>query len=288
MSKSREASHAGSWYNEDGTQLEQQLQNWLDIAQVTDTAARGIISPHAGYSYSGPPAAYGFINMDKSKIKRVFVLGPSHHYYLSRCALSRMNTYDTPLGPITLDRKIIDDLHATGHFDWMSKDADEAEHSIEMQLPYIRKMMGDQNFTLVPILVGSTDAQSEKQYGELLAPFLEDKSNFFVISSDFCHWGKRFNYWYYNESDGEIFESIEKLDRDGMSAVESGEPDTFYSYLKKTKNTICGRHPIGIFMQMIKVGSKENIKFIHYAQSNKCKSQKDSSVSYAVAVSSQK
>ncbi|PRP88550.1 hypothetical protein PROFUN_02961 [Planoprotostelium fungivorum] len=287
--KTRLASHAGSWYSEDGTHLDQQLSGWLTIAKTTDDSARGIISPHAGYSYSGPPAAYGFKNMDKNKIKRVFVIGPSHHHYFTRCALSKMDRYDTPLGDIILDKPLIDTLHATGKFDWMSKSVDEDEHSIEMQLPYIRKMMGDRPFTLVPILVGSTDASTEKAYGELLSPYLDDETNFFVISSDFCHWGKRFNYFHYDESEGEIYESIEKLDRDGMTAIETLQPDGFYAYLKKTKNTICGRHPIGIFMQMIKAaGNKQTIRFVHYAQSSKCMSQRDSSVSYAVGVSSSK
>jgi len=287
--KSRDASHAGSWYSDDEGTLDQQLTKWLKNAAVTDMGARGIISPHAGYSYSGPPAAHGFINIDSSKIKRIFILGPSHHHYLSKCALSAMDVYETPLGNMKIDKKVIEQLHSTGLFDWMSKEVDEAEHSIEMQLPYIRKMMGDSDFTLVPILVGSTTPQSEAQFGQLLAPFMADKNNFFVISSDFCHWGKRFSYYHLEDDDGPIYQSIERMDREGMKMVESGDPDSFYSYLKRTKNTICGRHPIGIFMQMMKAAEANySTKFVHYAQSNQCVSQKDSSVSYAVGVSSQK
>lgn len=67
-------------------------------------------------------------------------------------------------------------------------------------------------FTIVPILVGSISADVEATYGEILAPYLADPQNLFVISSDFCHWGKRFSYTYYDESCGPIHKSIEKLD----------------------------------------------------------------------------
>eukprot|EP01117_Protostelium_nocturnum_P006544 TRINITY_DN2359_c0_g1_i1.p1 TRINITY_DN2359_c0_g1~~TRINITY_DN2359_c0_g1_i1.p1 ORF type:complete len:281 (-),score=92.06 TRINITY_DN2359_c0_g1_i1:37-879(-) len=271
-----------------GEDLDQQLDGWLNKVNNIDSKAIGIISPHAGYSYSGPPAAHGFKNLDKSKIKRVFILGPSHHYYLKSCQISEMKYYQTPLGKLTLDQEVISELHQTGEFGYMSKEVDEKEHSIEMQLPYIKKMMEGQEFTIVPILVGSTSFQKEEMYGQMLAPYLSDESNFFVISSDFCHWGKRFDYYHCEKKDDEeIYQSIEKLDRRGMEAIETGNPSTFGAYLKETENTICGRHPIGIFMQMVKA-SKGNFKtqFVHYAQSNRCRTTKDSSVSYAVGVCS--
>lgn len=68
-------------------------------------------------------------------------------------------------------------------------------------------------FTIVPIMVGSLTVEREAAYGELLAPYLTDPSNLFVVSSDFCHWGQRFRYTYYNEQCGQIHESIEALDK---------------------------------------------------------------------------
>jgi len=154
-----------------------------------------------------------------------------------------------------------------------------------MQLPYIVKMMEGATYTLVPVLVGSTSKKSEEHYGSLFAKYLEDPSNFFIISSDFCHWGKRFDYYYYDNNDGAIHKSIEVLDRRGMEAIESLDPEKFYAYLKKFENTICGRHPIGVFMQaMYHCKTKFKVKFVHYAQSNQCTSKNDSSVSYAAAV----
>ena len=96
----------------------------------------------------------------------------------------------------------------------MSLDTDEAEHSIEMHLPYIAKMMAPKRdqFTVVPVLVGSISADKEAKYGQIFAKYLADPTNLFIISSDFCHWGDRFHYTYYDQTKGEIHQSIKALD----------------------------------------------------------------------------
>ena len=83
-------------------------------------------------------------------------------------------------------------------------------------------------------MVGALTPEVEKKYGRLLSPYLEDSSHLFVISSDFCHWGRRFNYTNYDRSHGPIYKSIEVLDKDGMATIESGEPQKFTEYLRKT------------------------------------------------------
>lgn len=148
--------------------------------------------------------------------KRIFVLGPSHHHYLSTLALPELTSYSTPLSddPLPLDTELIAKLRSTQatkpngssvSFTTMSRAIDEDEHSIELHLPYIHRLLQlhhpdkptSQYPPLVPIMVGSTSASTESAFGALLAPYLEDPENAFVISSDFCHWGLRFRYTYY-------------------------------------------------------------------------------------------
>jgi len=287
-SSCRTASHAGSWYSSNGKELDAQLQGFLDNASLTNSSARALICPHAGYSYSGPAAAYSYKNMNSATIKRVFILGPSHHVYTTACKLSRMEEYETPLGNMRLDRAVIQELHSTGHFEWMSKEEDEDEHSIEMQLPYIQKMMKGASFSVIPVMVGSLKSDSEDLYGSLFSKYLDDPANFFVISSDFCHWGKRFGYYLHEPEEGPIHKFVETLDRRGIDAIESQNVDAWYSYMKKYKNTICGRHPIGVFLQALRHNSlKFSIQFVYYAQSNAASSKQDSSVSYAAGVVAQ-
>ncbi|KAI5237169.1 UPF0103-domain-containing protein [Aureobasidium subglaciale] len=318
----REPSHAGSWYSSSKSQLSGQLDGWLSkvdtpvkpIGQISSqdslsslpvSGARVIIAPHAGYSYSGPAAAWAYRSWDVSKAKRVFLLGPSHHFYSTKCALSQCDKYATPLGDLTVDKETTKELYESGKFQWMSKSVDEDEHSLEMHLPYIYKMLS-KSFSsesafpsLVPIMVGNTSASTEKQFGELLAPYLRDPSNAFVISSDFAHWGLRFRYTYYQPSSGDpvdlsarskaprdppIHESIKEVDFQCIDACETGDHKAWLDTLADTGNTVCGRHPIGIIMAAMEaLNSPARFKFVRYERSSECTKVEDSSVSYASA-----
>ena len=161
---------------------------------------------------------------------------------------------------------------------------------------------------LVPILVGATNPVNEKRYGQILAPYLADPSNAFVISSDFCHWGTRFRYTYYEPDSGSpvnlasnartpsnppIYESIARVDRKCMDAVEGGKHDDFLAVLESTGNTVCGRHPIGVVMAAVETlekegkvdgaGRKGRFSFVRYERSSDVVKIGDSSVSYCSA-----
>mmetsp|Transcript_7950 Transcript_7950/g.10383 ORF Transcript_7950/g.10383 Transcript_7950/m.10383 type:complete len:298 (+) Transcript_7950:67-960(+) len=284
----RRASHAGSWYAKSAKTLEKQLCSWMEKATNEQNSAGGaqaIIAPHAGYSYSGPIAAFAYSNVRAENVERVFLLGPSHHYYLENCALSNAEEYETPLGNITIDKQICQKLKETRLFSTMTKSQDEEEHSLELHLPYIVHSLKGKEYKLVPVLVGNLTPESEKRFGSIFAEYLADEKNLFVISSDFCHWGSRFNFMHYNKEDGEIFESIEKLDKMGMELIEKLDFDGFIKYLREYGNTICGRHPIAVLLASIKACPSEfSVKFVKYAQSSQCRSRKDSSVSYASAI----
>ncbi|KAF9578278.1 hypothetical protein BGW38_006009, partial [Lunasporangiospora selenospora] len=315
----RLASHAGSWYSDDADRLDQQLAGWLKKARIESSEGeicpidglRAIIAPHAGYSYSGPTAGYAYTCIDPDQYKRVFILGPSHHYYLPTCALSRCAKYETPLGDLVVDQEVNKALSKTGQFEQMTQSADEDEHSLEMHLPYVYKVFENHQdrITVVPILIGALSEAKEQHYGKLLAPYLEDPQNLFIVSSDFCHWGSRFDYTYYSDDQGavttslsqkggkkgfsppdsqrKIYESIQALDHEGMQQISLKDHAGFARYLAQTKNTICGRHPIGVLLAGLKVldegtgggdvaesGSGQQkrmhhrIQFVRYAQSS--------------------
>uniref|UniRef100_A0A7S3KTA3 Protein MEMO1 n=1 Tax=Euplotes crassus TaxID=5936 RepID=A0A7S3KTA3_EUPCR len=152
-----------------------------------------------------------------------------------------------------------------------------------MHLPYIKKIFGDHPFSLVPIVVGSINYKSEQKYGKLLSEYVEDDETLFVISSDFCHWGRNFDYMPYEKDvDKSISGYIKHLDTQGMDIIEEQDGKKFVNYLKETENTICGRHPITVFLEAIKHSSLKTVtKFVKYAQSGEIHSKYDSSVSYA-------
>ncbi|KAI1378817.1 UPF0103-domain-containing protein [Hypoxylon crocopeplum] len=317
----REASHADSWYEGHPETLSSQLDSFLnDVPSSIDgtdlpiPGAKVVIAPHAGYSYSGPCAAWAYKALDLSRAKRVFVLGPSHTYYLHGCALTKFAKYETPFGDLAVDDDVVQQLRDTGKFQDIPTRADVDEHSLEMHLPYLHKRIA-QTFaseseypTIVPVLIGDNSGPEEKEFGAVLAPYLRDAANVFVVSSDFCHWGSRFSYTAYapgcdvarlqtlarrapRPTSPPIHESIEHVDRLAMDAVASGDHDRFVDNLRLTKNTVCGRHPIGVVMAALEELARDapgeegkyRFKFVQYQRSSLVEDVSDSSVSYASA-----
>ena len=286
MDSKRVASHAGSWYTSSSSSLDQELSVWLQQARPNEPNCKALIGPHAGFSYSGPTAAWAYCHINPTQYTRVFLFGPSHHFYLTGCALPYSKTYATPIGDLDLDLDIIGRLEATGKFSKINKSQEEAEHSLEMHLPYIRKVFQNREIKLVPIMVGSLEG-GEEEYGRIFAEYFNDRENLFIVSSDFCHWGQRFGFTPYERECGEIYQSIEAMDREGMRFIENQDLDGFKSYLNRTRNTICGRNPIILLLStLICAGNPVRTKFVRYDQSEQVKKPGSSSVSYAAGVSS--
>lgn len=319
---SRRPHHAGSWYSDDPSVLNQTLSQYMTDAKSklsekeedndsggnnVESVPRGIISPHAGVSYSGPTAAYAFCGLkeafDRGVVQTVCVLHPSHHVYLDGCAISSASTIMTPLHDFSVDSRLREELLQTNKFSLMSQTTDEQEHSGEMQYPFIAKAYLDSKQSLIdgdecsvcilPIMVGAISHSKEEVFGRVLSSFLARTNIFTVVSSDFCHWGRRFEYLPQPSPSElprqEIYQFIEWLDRLGMDKIAAQEPGAFAVYLKKYKNTICGRHPIGVWLHALKINNesgveKMSLKFVQYSQSNPARSINDSSVSYASCI----
>ena len=281
----RKATHSGSWYEKNKEKLDNILQNFLSNSNsfdLKDHKIKGLIGPHAGYDYSGPTSAWGYININPSEYSRVFLLGPSHHLYLNTCGLPYFEVYETPLGNIEIDLTIVDELKKDKNFITLRKSDEEKEHSLEMHLPFIRKIFGDNNFKLIPIMVGHLEKEQQIYYGKVFSEYLKDEKNLFIISSDFCHWGKDFDY---QPIKGDIKQSssyIEELDKKGIDLMVDQNPEDFDKYLSETKNTICGSTPILTYLYGLKFsGLRTKTNLVNYSQSSKVKTKRDSSVSYA-------
>eukprot|EP01029_Cantina_marsupialis_P006910 TRINITY_DN17621_c0_g1_i1.p1 TRINITY_DN17621_c0_g1~~TRINITY_DN17621_c0_g1_i1.p1 ORF type:complete len:315 (-),score=74.75 TRINITY_DN17621_c0_g1_i1:59-1003(-) len=288
----RRASHAGTWYPASSEEIRSDIDEWMGDTKLKSTNIKAIIGPHAGTRFSGPTAAHAYVNLDPKTTKRIFLLGPSHHVYLGHCVVSKQTEYETPLGNIKVDVEIAEKLTKTEGFDYMTKSTDELEHSLEMHLPFIAYQMGDADYSLVPIMVGHISDSQAEEYGKELSKYLVEEGTVFIISSDFCHWGARFGFQYHEKRHGAIHESISWLDHEGMKKISEKDPKGFAKYLAKYGNTICGRNPIEILLYAIKnskdIDENYEMNFLFYDQSSAVVSPRDSSVSYAVAILSDK
>ncbi|OAA81728.1 DUF52 domain protein [Akanthomyces lecanii RCEF 1005] len=282
------------------------------------TLATNLLKSHAGYAYSGRCSAWAFRCLDLSKAKRVFVLGPTHYFYFTGLALSTYSKYSTPLGAFTVDQQTLRDIaaaaesHGKPEVRNIPRRREIDEHSLEMEIAFLYQRCEAVFATpaefpsIVPMLV-SGGAADEKATGRLLLPYLRDPENAFVVSSDFCHWGRQFSDYrpYFKGNDRSklvnlrdsdappqppIHESIRMLDYEAIEAMETGSHDAFVDNLEETDNSVCGRHPIGAMMAALELlgadskgEDKPRFKHVRYDRSALLTDPTKSSVSYVSA-----
>ncbi|MHC4133717.1 MAG: AmmeMemoRadiSam system protein B [Planctomycetota bacterium] len=165
---------AGRFYPVDPVELEEMVERYLADARPSGPAPLALITPHAGYIYSGPVAATGYATV-RGPIERVILLGPAHRYPLRGLAGHSAEAFLTPLGPIQVDTpelphtKTLDAAHA-------------GEHSLEVHLPFLQVVLGD--FTLTPLVVGDA---TPGQVTDVLEQLWGGPETLVVISSDLSH-----------------------------------------------------------------------------------------------------
>jgi hypothetical protein len=261
------------WHANDPNALAKQLEGFFQKAQVQsadDVVA--IISPHAGYAYSGQTAAFG-VKAAKAKYKRVIVIGPSHQVPMQDILSvpGVVTHYQTPLGEIPLDTEFINKLLQSPLF----KDIPQAyrtEHSVLMQLPLLQYRLGD--FKLVPIVAGQCSPQTVQKAASILKS-LVDSNTLVVASSDFVHYGPNYDYIPFDQN---IPDGLKKLDMGAYDYISKLDSTGFIQYCDKTGATICGRVPIAILLSMLPSGTKPEL--LKYTTSGELTGDFTNSVSY--------
>jgi hypothetical protein len=184
----REPYAAGKFYSGRPEELKADLKALFNRAvQKKCENVVAIISPHAGYVYSGEVAASAFNQIDRNKkYKHIFLLGSSHVKYLGGASVYYQGDYKTPLGKVKIDRELAKKLVDAYDVFTLDKEADAYEHSLEVQLPFLQYVLGE-DISLIPIIIGSQSTQICKEIASILKPYLNEE-NLFVISTDFSHY----------------------------------------------------------------------------------------------------
>lgn len=287
---SRRPQYAGSWYESNPEKLKAQLKEYLDNAQaIPDTAScsnlhpqnsefkqpiLAIISPHAGYMYSGQTAAYSYKVAAKQKnIKRIFLLGPSHHVAVRGVALPQNSSFATPLGEIDLDKETINELKTYPMF-CVNSNVHNIEHSLELQLPYIKYCFPAAK--LVPIVIGHLEDESDARLiGEILKGYV-GKNDLVIVSSDFTHYGPRYGF---TPFDSYSSKKIAELDSEAFQHLSALDLDGFIEFLHRTNDTICGMYPCQVLLALLPQESHGTA--VKYANSQDiAKDDAENSVSY--------
>jgi MEMO1 family protein len=200
---------AGFFYPEDPTELRAAVDACLAAApppRAGEPAPKALIVPHAGYVYSGPVAAsaYARIARHAASIRRVVLLGPAHRVFLRGLAMPRADAFATPLGVVPVDGAALDAVVALPQV--KISDAPHAgEHSLEVQLPFLQRVLGE--FALAPFAVGEASAE---EAAEVIERLWGGAETLVLVSSDLSH---------YHD-----YAAARRLDRAACAAIEALDP----------------------------------------------------------------
>ena len=195
----------------------------------------GVITPHAGYTFSGLGSAYSYSFIKETKKRKFVIIGPNHNGIGPNISVYPYGYWETPLGRVEIDKELADifkEFHDTT--------ASEFEHSIEVQLPFLQFLFKD--FTFLPITV-----KSPENINEIVNRIPKDV--LVIASSDFTHYGPGYGYIPFEEN---TRENVENLDMDAIDKILKLDVKGFLEHMVEYNDTICGYVPITILMKWLK------------------------------------
>jgi hypothetical protein len=220
--KNRKAAYAGQFYAASPEELRRDLKAFFALSIVKpDEKTLAVISPHAGYVYSGQVAASAFSAVDPEKTyKRIFVITSSHRISFEGASVYCDGNYETPLGEVEVDTALGRKLCSGSDVFFSRSDAHVSEHSLEVQLPFLQFHL-KKPFVIVPVVIGTQDRDICRKIAAVLKPYLNEE-NLFVISTDFSHYPS--------------YDDALESDKSVASSLLYNDPGRFYDTLAVTES----------------------------------------------------
>jgi len=271
----------GSWYPSSKKSLNAMLDGYFAQAATKKLDGRivGIVSPHAGFIYSGQCAAKGYKYLEEvPNLERIILLGVSHRGGFEGACVSDFAYNSTPLGTIPVDTKITTELAGEKYF-MVDEDVMQYEHSLENQLPFIQKMMGDKKYKIVPVLFGALPKRGFEPVAEVIKRYVDERT-LVIASSDFTHYGRRFGYVPFTK---DVKNNLRKLDMGFVEHICRLDFENYWNYKRKTGITACGFVPVGVLINIFSDGNCKGA-LIDYYTSGDLTGDFSTSVSYASIV----
>ncbi len=265
----RESVIAGSWYSGNASRLQREVQDYLSQASSVDLKGQlvALISPHAGYRYSGQVAAYAYKLLGERKFSSVVVIAPSHRSYFRGVSVYDRGGYRTPLGVVPLDRELISAVKQRESRIEYVPEAHSQEHSLEIQLPFLQVLMPDAK--LVPLVMGNQDFATCKWLAEAVADCVENRSVLIVASSDLSHFHP--------------YKQAKRLDQVVVDKVNDFDPQGLSDDLANGLCEACGGGPMVTAMLIARRLGANKSRVLHYANSGDVTGDHSGVVGYMAA-----
>jgi AmmeMemoRadiSam system protein B len=242
----RKPAVAGSFYSRDKRILERELGMLLEAAPVLNLPRKikAIVSPHAGYLYSGGVAARGYSLILNTNYKRVVIIAPSHEDRFEYSSIFDGAGYSTPFGEVAIDLNLSQKLTTVSeHLRLSNSGHSHAEHSIEVQLPFLQSCLG--KFQIIPIAMGTQTTEQIEALSEILCQNLPRNDTIILASTDLSH--------------GHPHEIAKKMDQVAVDAINAFDENMLWREIQEGQTEMCGYGPAMVAMKTARhLGAKDS------------------------------
>jgi len=274
----RKPAVAGTFYAGSKDSLEEQIRECFlhplgpgNVPKPTEKGEGkiiGLVSPHAGYVYSGPVAAWGFARViERENPAIIVILGPNHRGFGCPVAVMSKGEWETPLGRVSIDEGFATELVRVCPLIEEDEKAHQREHSIEVQIPFLQYGFNG-HFKIVPICLADQTINSSIEVGEAIFDVAKDKSDVLLIAStDFTHYQSQ--------------KVAQKEDKEILDAILSGNPENLGKVLSSGSYSMCGYGPVMAVLKAASDLGEAKVKLLKYATSGDITGDYSTVVGYA-------
>ncbi len=269
----REPAVAGTFYPRSATVLSSQIEELLQQVPARDIPGQitGLISPHAGYMYSGFTAAHGFSLLVGKSYRTVVIISPSHREYFDSMSVYSGEAYQTPLGVVEIDHELREEIVRDHRSIGISQFGHREEHAVEVQIPFLQKVLP--SFMILPVVMGDQRREYCFSLGERLGSVLKGRNTLLVASTDLSH--------YYQ------YDVCRKLDSIFIDAVARFDYERLMEDLGTERTEACGGGPTVAAMIAARNLGAVKSEILHHCNSGDVTGNKSQVVGYLSAVLSQ-
>ena len=226
----------------------------------------GIVSPHAGYVYSGAVAANGYYEISSIDFDNVVMIGPNHYGIGTGVAIMHKGVWETPLGQIEINPSLASEISKYSGIVDFDDFAHSRDHCLEVQIPFLQYIKRNE-FKIVPIVLILQDQETAINIGKSIAQTTANSKTLLIASSDFTHY----------ESNSEAYRKDDEL----IKAILSLDISKFYSVLERFDVSACGYGAIASTMKAVKDLGATKGELLKYATSGNITGDMDAVVGYS-------
>ncbi len=271
----RPAAVAGTWYPGTAAALTRDVDQYLEAVEETPRGkVEAIIAPHAGLMFSGPVGAYAYKAAAAAGPFDVVVLvGPSHFVGFEGLAVYPAGAFDSPLGPARIDEAVVTEILEASPIVQPMPSAHTREHSLEMQLPFLRRLLPDAS--IVPLLMAFQTRETIEGCADVLARVGSGRRLLLVASTDLSHYLPAATAV---EHDRRVIECVRTFDPDRLLATFEQYPEG-----ERGRFVACGGGPAIAVMRAARARGARHARVLKYMHSGEVSGDNSGVVGYLAA-----